>query len=198
MNTLRTTLWLATGTLATGVALAHPGHESDAATGLDALRAGLLHPWSGIDHLLAMVAVGMWAAQGGRRTRIGLPLLFPVVMVLGGLAGRGATLPPQLEWFIALSVLALGSLIALQVRWPLRYGAVIVGAIALAHGYAHGAELPGEVNDTGYFAGFATATLLLHAMGIGLGLGLARLGRPLLPTCGGGIALVGLMLLVSP
>ena len=187
---------LVAGTCLPIAAFAHPGHVS---TSADALRAGFAHPWSGLDHMLAMLALGMWAAQHGRRALLVLPLLFPAVLVAGALFGLGASLTPTFETLIAASVLVLGVLVALRARLPLRYGATLVALIALLHGYAHGAELPAGAGALEYFAGFAAATLLLHALGLALGLLAARRLVPaLLPATGGAIAGIGAVLLLLP
>jgi urease accessory protein len=191
----RSTLLLVAGLLLTTTAGAHPGHAA-AVDGSAALYAGFAHPWSGFDHLLAMLAVGMWAAQSGQRhSLLALPLLFVATMLGGALLGLGAALAPSLEFVIGTSVVALGALIVLQVRLPLRYAATLVASVACAHGFAHGAELPPATAATGYFVGFATATLSLHALGIVLAVGLARLNRHALPALGAMLAGVGAVLL---
>lgn len=191
-------LLLVAGLLPAAAARAHPGHES-VMNGAAALYAGFAHPWSGFDHLLAMLAVGLWAAQtGDRRSLLALPLLFPAVMAAGAALGLGAALPPALEVVIGASVVALGILVAVQARWPLRYSAALVTLVAFAHGFAHGAELPAGMTAAGYFAGFAGATLLLHVLGIALAFALGRLNRHALPALGGALATLGAVLLTLP
>lgn len=131
--------------------------------------AGFQHPLFGLDHLLAMVAVGLWGAVLGRPLLILLPVVFPVVMAVGGVLGMAAIPVPPVEIAIALSVLVLGGLIALRVAAPVWAACVIVGGFAVFHGYAHGQELPSAADPLGYSAGFVVATGLLHLAGIGLG-----------------------------
>jgi len=131
--------------------------------------AGFAHPFMGLDHLLAMVSVGLWGAFLGRPLIVLLPVIFPAVMALGGaLAIAGIGLPP-VEIGIALSVLVLGVLIAGAVRAPVWLACVIVAVFAIFHGYAHGKELPSAADPIGYSVGFVLATGLLHVVGIVLG-----------------------------
>jgi urease accessory protein len=147
----------------------------------------------GLDHVLAMVAVGLWAAfLGGRAVWI-VPAAFVSVMTGGfALATEGFTLP-AVELGVAGSVVVLGVLIAAAVRLPLALSSSLVGLLAFFHGYAHGLELSGEALVFGI--GFGTATALLHAVGIGLGLVLARRGLMLARGVGGATAAIGLVLL---
>lgn len=155
----------AIASLAAGPAFAHAG---DALTG--GFVSGFLHPLTGPDHLLAMVAVGLWGAFLGRPLVYLLPVIFPTVMAVGGvLAMAGAPAPP-IELGIALSVVLLGAAIAAAFRAPVWLAAVLVGLFGLFHGYAHGLELPTAADPVGYSAGFVLATGLLHIIGIGLGL----------------------------
>ncbi len=146
-------------------ALAHTG------VGLaGGFTTGLVHPLSGFDHLLAMVSVGLWGAFLGRPLVIALPVIFPLVMAVGGVLGIANVPLPPVEVGIALSVLVLGALIALAVRAPVWVAALIVAVFAIFHGYAHGQELPSAADPTGYSLGFVLTTGLLHLTGIGLGL----------------------------
>jgi urease accessory protein len=131
---------------------------------------GFTHPLGGLDHLAAMVAVGLWATQMGRRAIWVVPLTFVVVMVLGGFLGTTNLAIPFVEQGIAYSVLALGVLIAATIRVPITVSAAIVGLFAIFHGYAHGAEMPATASGIAYGLGFAMATALIHLNGIGLGL----------------------------
>lgn len=132
--------------------------------------AGFKHPLTGPDHLLAMVAVGLWGAFLGRPLIVALPVIFPTVMTLGALlAILGLPLPP-VELGIAVSVLALGLAIAGAVRAPVWAAALIVGTFAIFHGYAHGKEIPSLADPVAYSLGFVLATGLLHVAGITLGL----------------------------
>lgn len=143
-------------------------HEgSGAASGL---VAGLLHPVGGADHVLAMVAVGIWGAQLCRPALWLLPVAFPLVMALGGaLALIGVPLP-GVEVGIALSALVIGVLVLTECRPAPWIAALVVGAFALFHGHAHGTELPADANGIYYSVGFVVATGCLHAAGIALGL----------------------------
>jgi urease accessory protein len=133
--------------------------------------AGFGHPLSGLDHILAMIAVGLWGAMIGGRGVWSVPAAFVGTMVVGfGLALGGASLP-VVEPAILASVVVLGLLVAMAVSVPAAIGALLVGAFALFHGHAHGGEL-GAAAALPYLFGFALATTLLHAAGIGLGLAL--------------------------
>jgi urease accessory protein len=159
---------------------------------------GFLHPLSGLDHVLAMVAVGIWGTQLKRPAIWILPVAFPLVMSFGGLLGiRGAPLP-GVEIGVAASAVVLGIAIALELRPPLWVAGVIVSLFAIFHGHAHGAELPQAASPLTYASGFVLATGLLHASGILIGLvGLLPLGTKLLRTAGGLIAATGLFLLAG-
>lgn len=138
------------------------------------LTEGLIHPFIGIDHLLAMLAVGIWAAQLGGRSLWLLPLAFVAVMAGGaGLAQLGLDLA-LVEVMIAVSVLALGSLVAGSIRVSAGVGVLTVSLFALYHGYAHGLELPEAGTPLTYAAGFVLATACLHLIGIGVGIGLRQ------------------------
>lgn len=153
---------------------------------------GLSHPFSGLDHVCAMLAAGLWAAQMGARAVWRVPFAFVCVMILGGLLSMAGIPVPFIEAGIVMSLLVLGVLIAAAVRLPLSASIAMVGVFALFHGYAHGAEMPQHVAGMGYAAGFVLATVLLHASGIGLALLLKRLGRArLLRAAGGAVAMCG-------
>lgn len=170
-------------------AFAHPGHDSAAG----ALVAGFAHPLLGLDHVLAMVAVGLWAAFLGGRAVWRVPSAFVMVMA-GGFAVATAGLGlPAVELGIAGSVVALGVLIAAAVRLPLALSSGLVGLLALFHGHAHGSASSGEALTFGI--GLAAATALLHVVGIGLGLVLAGRGWMLARGVGGATAAIGLVLL---
>lgn len=148
-----------------GPAAAHMG--TGLAGGFD---SGFRHPFSGVDHLLAMVSVGLWGAFLNRPLIYALPVIFPAVMVGGAVMGMlGLPLPP-VEIGVALSVLVLGGCIALSVKAPTWLASLIVATFAVFHGYAHGKELPSAADPIGYSAGFVLATGLLHVLGIGIGL----------------------------
>lgn len=169
-------------------ALAHlaPGEHGSFA-------AGFSHPLFGADHILAMVAVGLWAAQIGGRAMWAVPASFVALMLAGfGLALAGVPLP-FVEPAILASVVALGLLVALAVRVPAGVGAAVVGLFALFHGHAHGGEI-GSATALAYGAGFALATTLLHGAGIGLGLLAGRSGAIATRVLGGLTALGGIVL----
>jgi urease accessory protein len=152
------------GLVCSGTAAAHTG------TGLaGGFVPGLLHPFTGLDHLLAMVCVGLWGAFLGPPLIQVLPIVFPLMMVGGAALGMLGLPVPPVEIGIALSVLVLGGCIALALRAPVRTAAVIVAAFAVFHGYAHGKELPSAADPIGYSAGFTLATGMLHVLGIGIG-----------------------------
>jgi urease accessory protein len=157
---------------------------------------GFVHPLAGVDHLAAMLAVGLWAAQCGGRARWLLPLSFLGVISIGGLLG-GAGMPlPFVESAIAASVLVLGLAIAASVVSASAVGAVLVGLFALFHGHAHGTEIPAAFSVAGYAAGFISGTALLHGLGLGLGMLAREAARPMwLRYTGAGIAMLGLFLL---
>jgi urease accessory protein len=158
--------------------------------------SGFLHPFGGIDHLLAMVSVGLWGAFLGRPLVHVLPVVFPAMMVAGAiLAMFGVPLPP-VELGIALSVLVLGGCIALSFKAPVWAASLVVAVFAVFHGYAHGKELPSAADPVSYSAGFVLATGLLHVSGIGIGL---LNGRPsgvvAIRSFGGVIAALGIWFL---
>jgi urease accessory protein len=159
--------------------------------------SGFLHPLSGIDHILAMVAVGIWGAQLGAPAIWALPVAFPLVMSVGGALGVRGVLLPGVEIGIAASALLLGFLIFRETRPPLYAAALVVGFFAIFHGYAHGTELPHAANPLAYGLGFVIATGLLHVSGVALGL-IHRWprGARILRIAGAGISLAGLFLLV--
>ena len=170
---------------------------AEAHTGIGAasgLLAGLSHPFAGLDHLLAMSAVGLWAASLGGRAMWAVPAAFVAAMAVGGL-GAGGMAFPAVELMIGLSVVALGALVALKIKVPAAAGMAIVAAFALAHGHAHGSEMPATASALAYGVGFIAATTILHGVGMGLGLTLQRLVTPALSRImGGAIAAVGLSL----
>jgi urease accessory protein len=174
--------------LLSGPAMAHDGMHAAG------LLAGLLHPVSGWDHLLAMVAVGLWAAAQNHTARRWLPALFPLVMLLGALAAVGGVALAGMESLIGLSVLALGMLTVLSVRMPAWAGGLLLAAFALAHGQAHGLEMPADGASLAYFLGFSAATALLHLAGM---LSANRAGRLASRVAGLGIALAGTWMMLA-
>jgi urease accessory protein len=133
------------------------------------LVSGFVHPLTGIDHLIAMVAVGIWGAQLGAPAIWVLPITFPLVMAVGGVLGILHVPLPMPEVMIALSALVLGAAVAVRMRLPFAAAAAIVAVFAIFHGYAHGAELPKSADPLAYGVGFVVSTGLLHLCGITIG-----------------------------
>ena len=154
--------------------------------------SGFTHPLGGLDHIVAMVAVGLWGAFLGGRAMWTLPVVFPVVMALGGALGVVGVELPGVETGIALSGVVLGVMVAAAARPPLWVAAVLVGIFAVFHGHAHGTELPEAANALTFAIGFVIATGLLHLCGIAFGL-LTKWpwGRMAIRVGGVAIALVG-------
>jgi urease accessory protein len=158
--------------------------------------AGLSHPVSGLDHVLAMVAVGLWGAVLGPPAIWVLPVAFPLVMALGGLLGLLGIPVPGVEVGIAVSAIVLGALVLAEARPPLWIAAAIVAFFAIFHGHAHGRELPEGTSALLYSLGFVVATGLLHAVGILLGVAHRwSAGRQAVRIAGGGVACAGLFFL---
>lgn len=151
------------------LALAQPAFAHEQAGVGGGLVSGLLHPLTGMDHLIAMVAVGIWGAQLGAPAIWVLPITFPLVMAFGGVLGVLRIPLPMPEMVIALSALVLGAAVALRLRLPFAAAAAVVAVFAIFHGHAHGAELPGSANPLAYGVGFVVATGLLHLCGIAIG-----------------------------
>jgi urease accessory protein len=157
--------------------------------------AGFGHPIGGLDHVLAMVAVGLWAVQMGGRSLWAVPAAFVGMMIVGGFLGASGVAVPFIEAGILASVIVLGGLIASGVKVPAAAGAVIVGVFAIFHGHAHGAEMPVDAGGLMYGAGFALATALLHGTGIAAGMGLSKVQiERMVRMSGGAIAAGGVAL----
>lgn len=171
------------------LAAAHAG------TGLPGgIAQGFAHPFGGFDHLLAMVSVGLWGAFLGRPLAYALPVVFPVVMVVGAALGMFGVPLPSVEIGVAMSVLVLGACIASAWRAPVVAASLVVAAFALFHGHAHGRELPSAADPVGYSVGFVLATGLLHVLGIGIGaLAVRPRGAIVVRALGAAIACVGLV-----
>lgn len=175
--------------LASGVALAHPSHEHSSS-----FMAGFDHPIGGVDHLLAMLAIGLWAASLGGRALWAIPTAFVMTMLAGGAFAVAGFSVPFVEQGIVLSVIVLGALVLFAKRLPVMACVVIAASFALFHGVAHGMEMPLNADGLHYALGFAAATVALHLMGVGLGL----LATPLMTRIGGSvIAIMGLLLVVA-
>lgn len=183
-------------TVAALVANPAEAHEGTGLAG--GFVSGLLHPISGLDHLLAMVSVGLWGAFLGRPLIYALPMIFPGMMVVGAALGMAGIAVPPVELGIAVSVVTLGMMVLLAVRAPIPVACAIVGLFALFHGYAHGAELPSAADPIGYSAGFVLCTGFLHLVGIAFGmLGTSPAGKLALRAAGGVIALLGVWFLIA-
>jgi urease accessory protein len=127
---------------------------------------GVAHPFTGLDHLLAMTAVGVWAAQQGGRALWAVPASFVLTMIIGALVAVASIQLPHIEAMVAASVLVLGLLVAFQSRWPLAAGMGLVSLFAFFHGHAHGLEMPEAASPVLYGFGFVLATVVLHLVGI--------------------------------
>jgi urease accessory protein len=157
---------------------------------------GFLHPISGADHVLAMVAVGLWGAQLGAPAIWVLPVAFPLVMAMGGMLGFLGVPIPGVEYGIAASAIVLGAAVAFEVRPSLVIAALVVGCFAIFHGHAHGTELPAGQSALLYSMGFVIATGCLHAVGIGIGTAHRwTWGRQLLRSAGTVVAAGGIFFL---
>jgi urease accessory protein len=195
-----TTIAVATITVATialpTIASAHPGHD-----GTPGFIHGFLHPLGGLDHIIAMVAVGLFAARLGGRALWLVPASFVVTMAAAGVAGMAGFARPYVEAGIALSILVLGAAIALETTMPVAAAMGLVALFAVFHGHAHGTEMPETMSGLAYGAGFVAATAALHALGIGLGLFISRsgemFGRRVLQVGGTAAALAGAALLAG-
>ena len=177
--------------LAPHAALAHSGADP---TG--SFISGFTHPVLGLDHVVAMVAVGLWGAFLGPPAIWLLPVVFPLLMTLGAMLGNFGVPVPAVEVGIAASAVVLGLLILVKARWPLWGASAIVGVFAIFHGHAHGTELPGAASPALYATGFVVATGLLHLAGIGFGM-LIRVphGVYVLLAGGGVVSLIGVAFL---
>jgi len=168
------------------------------AAGESGFVVGFVHPLAGLDHLLAMLAVGMWGAQLGNPALWALPVAFPLIMAAGATAGIVGLALPGVETIIVGSVVVLGALIAADQRPRWHWALIAVAVFAIAHGHAHGTELPAHTGAAAYSMGFVLATGLIHLAGIAIGC-VTELPRGLLLLRGGGgaIALAGLALSVG-
>lgn len=181
-------LTFAAALLSPTAALAHAGHDTGT------FLAGMSHPVSGLDHILAMLAVGLWAAQSGGRALWAAPAAFVGAMLAGGALGAAGLPFPVVEPMILASIIILGALIALAVRLPLAVALPVLAVFGAAHGWAHGAEGP-QNGMVVYAAGFAAMTAALHGTGLLAGFALQRLVG--LRVLGGLTAAAGLALAVG-
>jgi len=176
-----------------GAAVAHEG--GGIAGGFS---SGFMHPVLGWDHVVAMVAVGLWGAFLGRPAIWLLPIVFPMVMAFGGAIGLSGLHLPAVETGIALSAIVLGAVVALALRPPIWVAAAIVGSFAVFHGYAHGVELPRAADPLAYSLGFVIATGMLHLVGIAIGLVVRwPAGKVAVRAVGAAIAMAGVAFLTG-
>ena len=188
---------LASLALLAAFALAAPLAQAHEGAGLaGGFTSGFAHPLLGWDHVIAMLAVGLWGAFLGAPALWLLPVVFPLVMAAGGALGVLGVPLPAVEIGIAVSAIALGGVVAGALRPPLWVAALLVALFAIFHGHAHGTELPQAASPLAYSLGFVVATGLLHLTGIALGL-LTRwpAGRVAVRGMGAGIALLGVLFL---
>jgi urease accessory protein len=178
--------------------LAAPATAHTTAGVAGGFTTGFMHPLFGWDHVVAMVAVGLWGAFLEKPAIWLLPVVFPMVMAFGGAMGVLGVPLPAVEAGIAASAIVLGLMVALALKPPIAVAAAIVGAFAIFHGHAHGTELPHAANAVAYSAGFVLATGLLHLAGIAFGT-LIRFpaGRVVVRATGGAIAAVGVAFLTG-
>ncbi len=175
---------------AAGPAMAHP--QQGQAQGF---LTGVRHPVSGLDHVLAMICVGMWGAQLGQPAIWLLPVTFPMVMAFGGFLGLVGIPLPGVEVAVSLSAVILGVMVARTAKPPLVVAAVLVGFFAIFHGHAHGTELPAGQSGLAYSIGFVMATGCLHGLGIAIGeVNRWPAGRVLLRAAGVAVAVAGAVL----
>ncbi|MDR5902434.1 MULTISPECIES: HupE/UreJ family protein [Halomonas] len=186
---------LAVGLLLTAtLALAHPGHGEHTHGGF---LSGLLHPLMGLDHLLAMAAIGVWSVRQGPLMRRGAPLFMIGGMLLGAMLALGGVALPGVEAGIIASVLLAGILIATLTRLPGAAGAALVALFMLFHGHAHGTEMPHGAALVSYMVGFLLATLAITVAGRGLGAWMQRADSRWLRLLGGAVAALGGALALS-
>ncbi|KJE34343.1 urease accessory protein [Thalassospira sp. HJ] len=177
-------------------ALAHTGAGT-----VSGLASGFGHPMGGLDHLLAMIAVGILASQQGGKAIWLLPVSFVAMMVVGGALGVAGVAMPFVELGIVGSVIVLGAVIALGKHMPTGAAMALVGVLAIFHGHAHGTEMPVDASGIEYGVGFAIATAILHAVGLGFGLAVKKVVEKIAPVAvrvgGGVIAAAGVALMAS-
>jgi urease accessory protein len=180
--------------LAAGLPVAaHPGHGP--ASGF---AAGMLHPLSGMDHLLAMTAVGLWAGLCGGRRQWLWPAAFVSSMVAGSVIGMSHALTIPVEFVILASVMVLGLATALQLGAPLILGGTLIAVFGMAHGYAHGTEIPHNAHEVNFAAGFTLATVTLHLIGLLAASQFRRLRLDLVARfAGGAIVIAGIGLIAG-
>ncbi|MEX2616527.1 MAG: HupE/UreJ family protein [Alphaproteobacteria bacterium] len=186
----------ATTLLAATPALAHTGHDT-----ASSFTAGLAHPFGGMDHVLAMVSVGLLACLMKGRALVLVPAAFVTMMVAGGAMGMAGVALPYTEFGIALSIVVIGGMVAFGGRTPALAALAAAGLFATFHGQAHGQEMAAGMSGLGYATGFVLATAMLHGIGIGSGIALSRLGEAwgttLVRVSGGAVAVAGMAVLAA-
>jgi len=182
---LRRSVALLVGSCVSAPAFAHPGHLH-----ISGFAAGLLHPLTGLDHLSAMLMVGLWAGVVFRKQVIIPPLAFVAFMLAGFAYGVMGGALPLTEMLILGSVIILGAMVLFQLKLPIVTASALIALFAFAHGHAHGAEMPAGGNVVSFGAGFALMTAMLHGIGVWLAM---LAGRPAVRVIGGGTAALGLL-----
>lgn len=187
---LRTLSLFSVAALLPALAQAHPGHDHSGFGG------GIVHPFQGLDHLLAMVAVGLWAAQLGGRARWMVPLSFVATLTVGALAGLAGLQLPGAEMGVAASVILLGVFLVAALRLPVAASAAVAGVFAFCHGYVHAAEMPAGGSSLGFIGGMIAATALLHGLGLGTAVAAQSVARPVsLRVAGAAVVVLGVLAL---
>ncbi len=198
MRTLNVAAFAAAIVLLPGLALAHTGIHAGLGT-TSGFAAGFLHPFMGIDHILAMTMVGLFAWQLGGRAIWLVPASFVSLMALGGALGVAGIHVPFVEAGIALSIVVLGGIVACKIRTPTAIAMGLVGLFAIFHGHAHGTEMPMNAGGMFYGVGFMLATALLHGLGLSMGFLIGRIGERagsgVVRVAGGIASVIGLALL---
>lgn len=180
--------------LTPAVVLAHPGHD----LGAHHFTSGLVHPFTGLDHILALAAVGMWSAQLGSRARWRVPLTFLGMMLLGALIAFWRVRLPLVESAILASALVLGLVVMWSLRVPTSVAVAVAGVFAVFHGYAHVAEMPPDASAVAYCGGFIAASAILLAAGAAVGRVLTTARQPQwLRVCGGAVAAAAFLLALA-
>ncbi|MET0547535.1 MAG: HupE/UreJ family protein [Caulobacterales bacterium] len=191
---MRKIFWtsLALAAFAAAPAWAHPGHGAESS-----FASGFSHPFSGLDHLLVMAAIGVWAGLSSHKLWWAWPAAFVTFMLSGFTYGLGGGSFPGAEAAILASVIGLGLVLLLNVRISLGLGAALIAFFAAAHGFAHGAEMPASAQPLRFALGFGAATLILHVLGLICAWGILRWpGRPFARAAGAGLTAAGLMLAI--
>ncbi|NMM44337.1 HupE/UreJ family protein [Rhodospirillaceae bacterium KN72] len=181
--------------------IASPAFAHTGVGTVSGFSAGFGHPIGGLDHVLAMVAVGILAAQQGGKSLWTVPAAFVGMMLIGGMVGIAGISMPFVEIGIVGSIVVLGGVIAFGRQLPMGVAMALVGVLAIFHGHAHGTEMPADTSGVQYAIGFILATALLHAAGIGLGVGAQKVAEKIAPmlvrVSGGAIAAGGALLFIA-